>query len=123
LVPSSDDWQEFEGTSEARSLLGGAGNVDDNLLELPAGSYRAVSLRAFDSSSPGITPSSGRRERALSSDAGKTWEVNWVMEFTRQARPSRTDRDATRSIRQFPGFVIVRGRRQATIEGERVVRR
>jgi hypothetical protein len=52
LVPSSDDWQEFEGTSEARSLLGGAGNVDDNLLELPAGSYRAVSLRAFDSSSP-----------------------------------------------------------------------
>jgi hypothetical protein len=97
LVPSSDDWQEFEGTSEARSLLGGAGNVDD--------------------------PSSGRRERALSSDAGKTWEVNWVMEFTRQARPSRTDRDATRSIRQFPGFVIVRGRRQATIEGERVVRR
>jgi hypothetical protein len=120
LVPSSDDWQEFEGTSEARSLLGGAGNVDDNLLELPAGSYRAVSLRAFDSSSPASTP-------AVVAGNGPCrptrWEVNWVMEFTRQARPSRTDRDATRSIRQFPGFVIVRGRRQATIEGERMVRR
>jgi hypothetical protein len=123
LVPSSDDWQEFEGTSEARSLLGGAGNVDDNLLELPAGSYRAVSLRAFDSSSPASTPAVVAGNGPCRPDAGKTWEVNWVMEFTRQARPSRTDRDATRSIRQFPGFVIVRGRRQATIEGERVVRR
>ena len=29
-------------------LLGGAGNVDDNVLELPAGTYRAISLRSFD---------------------------------------------------------------------------
>jgi hypothetical protein len=43
-----DDWVEFEGACCARSLLGGAGNVDDNLLEMPDGAYRAVSLRSFD---------------------------------------------------------------------------
>ncbi|MBV8605688.1 MAG: DUF1579 domain-containing protein [Pelomonas sp.] len=42
------DWDEFEGTSEAAPLLGGHGNVDDNWLDLPAGAYRAVSLRSFD---------------------------------------------------------------------------
>jgi hypothetical protein len=44
----SDEWEEFEGTSRAWQLLDGAGNVDDNVLELPAGTYRAVSLRSFD---------------------------------------------------------------------------
>ena len=44
----SDEWQEFEGTSTAWPLLDGAGNVDDNVLELPDGPYRAVSLRSFD---------------------------------------------------------------------------
>jgi hypothetical protein len=47
-LAGSDGWQEFEGTSEAWPLLGGAGNVDDNRLELPAGTYRAVSLRSYD---------------------------------------------------------------------------
>ena len=41
----SDEWQEFDGTSTAWTLLDGAGNVDDNVLELPDGPYRAVSLR------------------------------------------------------------------------------
>ena len=129
----SDEWQEFEGTSDARSLLGGAGNVDDNVLELPAGEYRAVSLRAFDPQSEtwsiwwldarspaqvdppvvggfsdgvgtfigedtfngqpilvrfiwsGITANTCRWEQAFSPDAGRTWEVNWVMEFARVA--------------------------------------
>ena len=41
-------WEEFDGTCVCQPLMAGAGNVDDNLLELPAGSYRAVGLRAFD---------------------------------------------------------------------------
>jgi hypothetical protein len=47
-LAGSDEWQEFEGTSTAWPILGGAGNIDDNVLELPAGDYRAISLRTFD---------------------------------------------------------------------------
>ncbi len=42
------DWLEFEGTSTTRKILGGFGNLEDNLLELPDGAYRAVAMRAFD---------------------------------------------------------------------------
>lgn len=41
-------WDEFGGTCAALPILGGAGNVDDNILHLPGGSYRAASIRAFD---------------------------------------------------------------------------
>jgi hypothetical protein len=30
-----------------------------------------------------ITPNSSRFEQAFSDDGGKTWEVNWIMTFTR----------------------------------------
>ena len=43
-----NEWIEFEGTSVARKILGGLGNIDDNVLELPDGPYRAVTLRSFD---------------------------------------------------------------------------
>lgn len=42
------DWGEFTGESSTRPILGGLGNVEDNLLHLPAGSYRAIALRSFD---------------------------------------------------------------------------
>ncbi|MBB5205178.1 hypothetical protein HNQ51_002497 [Inhella inkyongensis] len=45
------DWDEFDGRCSAQPLLGGQGNIDDNWLDLPAGAYRAVTLRAFDPSS------------------------------------------------------------------------
>ena len=44
----SDEWETFDGTCHAWPVLGGAGNIDDNVLELPGGTYRAVSLRSFD---------------------------------------------------------------------------
>jgi hypothetical protein len=47
-LAGASDWQEFGGTSTAMPLLGGLGNVDDNLLRLPGCDYRAVSLRSFD---------------------------------------------------------------------------
>lgn len=43
-----DEWVEFDGTCHVRRLLGGAGNCDDNLLAMPEGAYRAVTLRSFD---------------------------------------------------------------------------
>jgi hypothetical protein len=42
------NWDEFTGTCEVRPLLGGLGNVDDNVIELPDGTYRAATVRTFD---------------------------------------------------------------------------
>jgi hypothetical protein len=41
-------WDEFGGTCETRAILGGLGNVDDNVIELPGGTYRAATIRQFD---------------------------------------------------------------------------
>lgn len=41
-------WDEFSGTCVMRPILGGSGNIEDNVLHLPAGTYRAVALRSFD---------------------------------------------------------------------------
>ena len=53
------DWDEFDGTSDMRTLLGGRGNVEDNVLSFPEGEYRAVALRSYD-------PSAG------------TWAIWWL---------------------------------------------
>jgi hypothetical protein len=44
----SNEWETFAGTCRAWRVLDGQGNVDDNVLEAPAGTYHAVSLRSFD---------------------------------------------------------------------------
>jgi hypothetical protein len=54
-----DEWQEFGGSIDCRPLLGGLGNIDDNLIDLPAGAYRAVTLRWFD-------------------PASKDWTIHWI---------------------------------------------
>jgi hypothetical protein len=50
-LTGSTKWEEFEGTTSATLLMDGAANVDDNLLHLPGGSYRAVTLRSYDPAS------------------------------------------------------------------------
>jgi hypothetical protein len=47
----SQEWVEFRGTMSTRAILGGAGNIEDNLLDLPGGAYRAVAVRSFDAAS------------------------------------------------------------------------
>ena len=42
------DWIEFDGTMSTRPILGGFGNVEDNVLNKPGDEYRAVALRSFD---------------------------------------------------------------------------
>jgi len=42
------EWIEFPGEMSTRPVLGGFGNVEDNLLHLPEGSYRAIALRSFN---------------------------------------------------------------------------
>jgi hypothetical protein len=40
-------WDLFDGTCAALPILGGLGNLDDNLINLPDGPYRAATLRAY----------------------------------------------------------------------------
>ena len=44
------DWIEFSGQMSTRRVLGGFGNIEDNLLNLPEGEFRAVALRSYDPS-------------------------------------------------------------------------
>lgn len=41
-------WFEFPGTLSVRKILGGRGNIDENVLDDPAGRYEASSLRLFN---------------------------------------------------------------------------
>lgn len=50
-LAGSDEWEEFGGKSAVWSTLGGLGTVDDNIVELPGGSYHGMSLRAYDAAS------------------------------------------------------------------------
>ena len=47
----SDVWEEFTGTSTTTPVMGGFGNIEDNVLEFPGGSYRAIALRSFNAAS------------------------------------------------------------------------
>ena len=132
LRAGTTTWVEFEGTSSTRPIMGGAGNLEDNVLVRPGGTYPAAAVRAYDSATgqwaiwwvdgraphgpldppvkggftngvgsfysddtlngqpirvrylwSHITPTSARWEQAYSKDAGKTWDTNWTMDFTR----------------------------------------
>lgn len=53
------DWTQFEGFSSTTKMLGGFGNLEDNLLHFPSGSFRAVAIRSFCASS-------------------RTWSIWWL---------------------------------------------
>jgi hypothetical protein len=42
------EWVEFDGEMSTQTVLGGFGNIEDNLLHLPEGPYRAIAVRSFD---------------------------------------------------------------------------
>jgi hypothetical protein len=46
LVGDSE-WLTFGGRTSTRKILGGLGNIDENVVDLPGGAYEAVSLRLF----------------------------------------------------------------------------
>lgn len=52
-------WDRFTGDSAVWMTLGGLGTIDDNLLRLPGGDYRAMGIRAYD-------PATGR------------WSIWWL---------------------------------------------
>jgi hypothetical protein len=53
------EWTEFKGRMSTLKVLGGYGNLEDNILMFPGGEVRAVALRSFD------------RESA-------TWSIWWL---------------------------------------------
>lgn len=53
------EWTEFDGLSSTRKVLGGFGNVEDNLLCFPDGDVRAAAFRSYDPES-------------------KTWAIWWL---------------------------------------------
>jgi hypothetical protein len=53
------DWEKFNGTCHMTPVLGGHGNVEDNVLYISTGTYKAVALRSFD-------------------PIAKTWAIWWL---------------------------------------------
>ncbi len=47
-LQGSNEWTEFRGTSSTRKILGGFGNVEDNVLQFPDGDVRAAAFRSYD---------------------------------------------------------------------------
>jgi hypothetical protein len=47
-LKGSKNWVRFGGTMHAKPILGGLGNFDENVIELPQGTYQACSLRMFN---------------------------------------------------------------------------
>ena len=50
-LAGNHEWIEFEGTSASHKVMGGYALVDDNVLDFPAGPYRAAGMRAYDAKS------------------------------------------------------------------------
>jgi hypothetical protein len=42
------EWVDFDGTSKASKILGGFGNIDENVLDLPGDAYRGFTVRTYD---------------------------------------------------------------------------
>lgn len=47
-LAGNHEWIEFPGTSTLQKTMGGFGTFDDNVLELPGGTYRAMTMRSWD---------------------------------------------------------------------------
>ncbi len=50
-LKGSTDWEEFEGTSQARTVLGGLGNMDEITLERASGRVYGMTVRLYDPAS------------------------------------------------------------------------
>jgi hypothetical protein len=47
-LAGSHEWVEFDGTQTFWQVMDGYANVDENVLSLPTGTYRGLTLRAYD---------------------------------------------------------------------------
>lgn len=50
-LANNHEWVDFEGTLFSQPLLGGYGNIDDDVFNVPGGAYRGAAPRLFDAKS------------------------------------------------------------------------
>jgi hypothetical protein len=50
-LANDHEWVEFEGTLFSQPLMDGYANIDDDVFEVPGGTYRGVAPRSFDAKS------------------------------------------------------------------------
>ncbi|MBD1584298.1 DUF1579 domain-containing protein [Pseudoalteromonas sp. S16_S37] len=48
LFAREEQWIEFTGTSKTQHILGGQGNVEDNVLHFPSGTFKAAAFRSYN---------------------------------------------------------------------------
>jgi hypothetical protein len=90
-LAGSADWAEFGGTMQADPILGGLGNFDRNVIDLPEQRYEACTLRLFDV-------------------ASGCWSLHWIDGRHGKLDPPLTGRFAN-GIGQFFGDDVFEGRR------------
>ena len=49
-LANCNEWVEFDGKMSTQKVLGGFGNIEDNLLQLPDEEVRAIALRSYNRS-------------------------------------------------------------------------
>lgn len=47
-LAQSTEWIAFDGEMSTRQVMGGFGNIEDNILSFPDGEFRAAALRSYD---------------------------------------------------------------------------
>jgi hypothetical protein len=47
-LANCSEWVEFDGEMSTQKILGGFGNIEDNILRLPDQDVRAIALRSYD---------------------------------------------------------------------------
>jgi hypothetical protein len=83
-LAGSSTWDSFTGLCVAQKTLGGFGNINTNTNNRAEDQWEGQPMQVrFLWAVP--RPDAPRWAQAFSPDAGKTWETNWVMDFTRQA--------------------------------------
>jgi hypothetical protein len=73
-LKGSTEWEEFEGTSVARKVLGGLGHMDEVTFDRKTGSMEGFTLRLFD-------PKSQEWSIYWASSAGGTLELPMIGKF------------------------------------------
>ncbi len=112
-LAGNDDWVEFEGTCAMRALIGGLGNVDDNVMDMPTG--RIAASRCAPTMPPPASGRSGgwmRASRTSSTRPSSAASMPASARFT-PTRPSGAARSASATAGATPSRCLRPGTRRS----------